>query len=444
MALRMGLLRYFVPSRQPGRFEEAPSRSRSLLFREFLGFGSSSVILQVSRVVSGLVVAALLGPATWGWWYLLNLIVAYGALTQLGALNGLNREVPAALGRGQAEESVALRRVALGVVLAATGGVSVVLLAVAWWWPGIVSLTDLALVVALLITHQAFGYVSTCLKATTNFFVVARLQFVLAVGYPVFGIAGAWAYGLPGFIVGQAVAYMVATVIASRHPEVVVAPRVDVARVRSLVSIGFPIMLVGVVHTLFSTVDRWVVVAFLGAEPLGYYSLAIMALGAVGLLPQVIAQQLYPRMAHAWAARSDTAELRSLAGRVRRMSFVVVVPVALVGLLVAPPAVRALLPAFAAGIPALMVTLFVPVVGAVGQGYGSVLHMLDRQSWLLAAIIVSALVNVGLSLLLVGPFGLVGVAYGTLGAFACFSALRVALGAKALEIEERGLAQRVE
>jgi len=86
----------------------------------------------------------------------------------------------------------------------------------------------------------------------------------------------------------------------------------------------------------------------------------------------------------------------------------------------------------------------VPVVGAVGQGYGSVLHMLDRQSWLLIAIIVSALVNVGLSLLLVGPFGLVGVAYGTLGAFACFSALRVALGAKALEIEERGLAQRVE
>jgi O-antigen/teichoic acid export membrane protein len=404
------------------------------LLREFLGFGSSSVVMQGSRVVSGLVVAGMLGPATWGWWYLLNLIVAYGALTQLGALNGMNREVPAALGRGQAGAAADLRRTALGVVFAGTGTASLVLVAVAALMPGVIALAELGSMLVLLLAHQGFHYAATSLKATTRFATVARLQFGMALIYPLFAVTGAWAYGLPGFIAGQVATYLVLSLLAGLSREVSYRPRLQFARARSLVGIGFPIMLVGLVHTLFSTVDRWVVAVFLGAVPLGHYSLAIMALGAVGLLPQVIAQQFYPRVAFAWSARGDLAEMRHLANQARRMTLAAVTPVVAVALLVLPPAVRAFLPEFAPGVPALSITMFVPVIATIGQGYGGILHMLDRQTWLLGAILACAVVNVAVSALLVGPLGLVGVAIGTLVAFACYAAVRVVLGARAMRL----------
>ena len=410
----------------------AHTAMRATVFQEFMRFGSSSIVVQVSRVASDLIVAALLGPAIWGAWYLLNLIIAYSALTQLGAMNAMNREVPSALGRADPEEAVRIRRTALGVVLVSTSFLSLMLLLSVALVPSSVAVNELILVLALLAAHQLFGYASTTLRATMRFSTLAHLQLTLALVYPILTIGSAWAYGLPGFIVGQLLTYAAVCVLAARSSEVVYRPTFEWSKAKTLVAIGFPIMLVGLVNTLFTTVDRWVVAAYMGTEPLGHYSVAIMALGAVALLPQVIAQQFYPRIVMAWSARGDPSELRRVATTQRRLTFVAVVPVVVVSIVVLPPVVQALLPAFAPGIPALMITMFVPVVSAVGQGYGGILHALNRQTWLLGAIVVAAIANVSLSTLLVGPYGLVGVATGTLASFAILAGSRVVLGTIAL------------
>ena len=407
------------------------------MFHEFLRFGGSTLAVQATRVGAALVVAGMVGPAAWGTWYLLNLIVAYGSLTHLGALNGLNREVPAALGRGKPDEAVAIQTNALGMTLLGTGSVTAAFLLIVTVMPLPFSLLDVVLVLALLWGNQLFGFVSISLKSTTRFTALSRLQLLSSVVFPVLAIAGAWCAGLQGFIAGQVFVFTSVTFIGWRFVGIAFEPRLDWQRVRSLIRIGFPIMLVGLVYTLFTTVDRWVVTVFLGTESLGHYSLAIMAFGAVGLLPQVVAQQYYPRVAHAWAARADTAELRRLARQIRNMTLLVAAPVTAGAMLLLPPAVRALLPEYEPGISALMITVFAPIVGAFGQGYGSVLHMLNRQVWLLGGIVVAALVNLALSVSLVGPYGLAGVAIGSVVSFLVYALARVALGAIALRIEER-------
>jgi O-antigen/teichoic acid export membrane protein len=406
--------------------------NRSDLFNEFLGYGSSTVLMHLTRAGSGLVAAALLGPATWGSWYLLNLILAYGALTHLGVLNGMNREVPAALGRGETGEAAALRRTALGTTVTFTG---ITTLAVALGFTVIrgAALThELMLVLGLLIAHQLFAYAAMSLKSTVRFSSLARVQFVMATAYPLFCIPGAWLYGLPGFIFGQLLVYVLACWLAGTSAEVLREPKLEPSKAQVLIRTGLPIMLVGLVHTMFATVDRWVVVTFLGQEPLGHYSLAIMALGAVGLLPQVIAQQFYPRMAMAWSAHQDGHELRRLAARQRALTLGVVAPVVAALAFLGPIAVRELLPEYAPGIGALLIMLFVPLVVSIGQAYGNIMHVLNRQSWYLAAIAGSAAVNVVASIALVTRMGLVGVALATIAAFACLAGTRVFLGHLAL------------
>jgi O-antigen/teichoic acid export membrane protein len=255
--------------------------------------------------------------------------------------------------------------------------------------------------------------------------------------YPALAIGGAALYQVPGFILGQAVALLLVSLAGRTTSTVTWRPRFDWARGASLIRIGFPIMLVGFVHSLFATVDRWVVAAYLGPEPLGHYSLAIMALSAVALVPQVISQQFYPRMAFAWSADRDAQRLRRLAGNQRLLSFAFVVPLVVLLVVAAPPLVRWLLPAYVAGIPPLVVTLLVPLASTIGEGYGNVLNVLDKQTWYLYAIVLAVAVNLGVSFALVGPLGLVGVAWGTFAAFAVLALLRVLLGATALRRAER-------
>lgn len=412
---------------------KARSSSEKPFLIEFLRFGSSTGFVQLSRVASGLVVAALVDPAAWGVWYLLNLIIAYGGVTQLGVLNGMNREVPAASGHGDALLARQLRSTSLGFVLLTTGAALLLLFGSALTIPGLDLSKEFLLTLVLLLSTQLFTYATTSLRSTTNFTQLSRLQLLQAIVYPVFSIAGAVFLGIAGFIIGQIMALGVCTLATLGSGTVIWRPKLDMRLGRRLIGVGFPIMLVGLIHTLFATVDRWIVAGNLGPAALGHYSLAIMALSAVALLPQVISQQFYPRLAYAWSAKKDAGELRRMATRQRVFTYIAVVPMVALIALLAPPIVKAFLPQYAPGIPAILVTAMIPLVSTIGEGYGGILHVLSRQYWYIGAILATLIVNVVASLLLVGPFGLVGVAMGTFIAFIVLAISRVVLGSLALK-----------
>ena len=402
--------------------------ARMPFLREFLGFGSSTIAEQGSRLMTALVAAAILGPAVWGYWFLLNLILQYGTLFHLGAVNGMNREVPAAMGRGEPGESEALRRSALGFLGISLAAAVVIVVVMSLLLGEMLPLRDVAAALALLAAQQLFTFAITSLKARTEFGSVSRLQFVSALVYPAVVIPATFLWLLPGFMLGQALAYFLLAVAAARGTKGMYRPVVDWPRSRRLIAIGFPIMLVGVVFALFATVDRWVVAAHLDAAALGHYALALMALGAVGLLPRVISQQVYPRMAFAWAAHGDVDEMTRLVRRQRIMALVITTALCLPLAAVAPWMIRTFLPAYVPGVAPLLVTLAIPIVSSVGRGYGNVLNVLGLQVWYLAFIVVATGVNLALSLALVGPFGLVGVALGSLGGYAFMAGCLVVAG----------------
>ena len=382
--------------------------------REAAGFGSSTVLEQVSRVGTGLVAAAVLGPTVWGSWYLLNLVIRYGALAHLGAVNGMNREVPAATGRGNAVMADLARRNAFGFMLlsyvALCGMIAVLALVLGHRLP----LVELFMTLALLGAHQTYSFAATYFKASTRFGLVSRLQAASAIVFPLAAIPGALLGGLPGFILGQVITYAILSMLAGRIDRRTYQAALDHAVVRSLIRIGFPIMLVGVIHALLTTTDRWVIVLSLGQEPLGHYSLAIMAVGALQLVPMVFAQQVYPRMAHAWGATRDSSLLRELASRQARLALGAVAALVVPTALLAPTLVRTLLPAYEPGIGALLVSLVGPLIAVIGQGFGNILNVIDRQGVYLGLVAGAIAVNLVVSLLLVGPFGLIGVSVGTI------------------------------
>lgn len=400
-------------------------------FRELLGFGSSTALDQGVRLASNLVVAALIGPVAWGTWYVLNLVLRYGSMVHLGALNGMNREIPAALGRGDEQSARRIGEVALGVVLASY---AVALVAVVGVLAplGVVEPGRRAwLVAGLLAGQQLYGYAFMYLKARTQFGAASRLQVVGALTFPLATIPGAILAGLEGFLAGQILSFAVLCAVAAWRTPGLYRPRFEPPTSVRLIRIGFPIMLVGITHALFATVDRWVILYALDVEALGQYALAIMALSAVSLLPQVVAQQVYPRMAAAWGREPRWSSLEPLIVRQRWTALAVAAPAVAVVVLLAPWAIATFLPAYERGIPAVLVSMAVPLVVVLGQGYGNAFNVIGLQHWYLVAIVLGSAANLGTSLALVERFGLAGVAAGTVAGFIVFAIAIVAAGERA-------------
>jgi O-antigen/teichoic acid export membrane protein len=399
--------------------------------REFVGFGGSTVADQAMRLLANLVVAAIVGPVAWGTWYLLNLALQYGSLLHLGALNGMQREVAAAIGRGDEEAAVGLRRTAVGFVLLVYGVALAVLLGVLVPLGLVAATPRLGLMVALLISQQAFAMAFTHMKARTDFRAASRLQFASSLTYPLAAVGGAYLSGLDGFLAGLVATYVLLGIGAATATPGLFAPLFDVGASLRLLRIGFPIMLVGISYTLFATVDRWVIQGAMGAEALGHYALAIMALGAVGLLPSVVVQQVYPRMAMAWARDRRWSALEPLVARQRWSALAIALPAAAVTAVVAPWGIRTFLPGYEPAIPALLVSMTIPLISVVGQGYGNAFNVVGLQGWYLAAILLAAATNLAVSLSLVGTLGLVGVAIGTAAGFAALAAALLVAGRRA-------------
>lgn len=85
------------------------------------------------RFTVALIAAKKLGPATWGIWQLLYLILAYSSFIHLGVINGMNREIPVLNGRGDQKSVRLIKSVSLGSVLVSSimAGFSIFIFALA-------------------------------------------------------------------------------------------------------------------------------------------------------------------------------------------------------------------------------------------------------------------------------------------------------------------------
>lgn len=400
------------------------------LLREFLAFGTSTVLEQASRVITSLIVAGMVGPMVWGAWYVLNLVLRYGSLAHLGSLNGLNRQYALEMGRGNKQEAEALLRASFGALLVSVIAASLLSILVFLAVGRTDYLMPTVLTLILLVFQQMYNFTTVAFRARIQFRSVSAFQTVIALVNPAVSLPLTYFFGLNGFIVGQAIGYLVVVAYAFQREPSLYRFEFDLPRAKRLVGIGFPIMLVGVLYALFNTVDRWIILEHFGTVELGYYSIAIMALGAAALLPQIVAQQFYPRMSRQWGANRNLAELKRMARIQGLLGLAPTVLVVIAAQLVGPPLIRGLLPEFTPGISSFRIVMLAPIVNCFGQGYANLLNVTDRQYRYLGVLIWAIIGNAALSYILALPFGLQGVAWGTVIGFAMFSVGLLVVGSR--------------
>ena len=395
---------------------------------------ASNALGRIVSVVAGIaatpIIVHAVGATDYGTWILIAAIAAFGTLFEFGMSAGLVKFVAEHTARDEVDQ--AARMVAAGAWLyrLIAGLFVVVGVALAMTVPAILGLdgetADIARALGtiasldLAITMLSLAPLSV-LKGLHRFPVVNAIQAsgaVLAVGLTVVavetdtgivGVSVAWASSTLFMTVGYAI---VARRIVPRHMATPV--RRDVGDLRRLVRHSRSIAVVQVAVHLQGRLDSVVIAAALPVRNVTPYSFAQRLADGTRIATDQFGKVLLPLASEVSATRERDA-VRSLFLTSTRLTVAIALAVGLPIALLGGSILEIWVGDEFAGYGALVAILAcAAIVDLPSYPAAAVLQSLERHgpiAWMATG---SAIANVGLSIALVGPLGIEGVALGTL------------------------------
>lgn len=283
------------------------------MIKDAATYFSSLFLAQIFLFVGGFLVARFLGPTNYGIWNGLQLILLYASYSQLGVVNALNREVPLQRGKGDLLKLERTRSAAFGVVVSSSlmmsGVVGLYSFAASSSHPPLIIL-GLRFMAMIVFLQQVYGYAEVCIRTEHDFSTVSRLRRWRAMLDMSLAAFLSFVFDLAGRLWAATLTWIAALLYVWGRRAVPFRPTFDLDETGRLIAIGLPIMLVGLVSGLFQTIDRVLILKFLGQTDLGYYGIGLMAMSTLGILPGVAAEILYPRLAERYGQTGSPSQLK--------------------------------------------------------------------------------------------------------------------------------------
>jgi O-antigen/teichoic acid export membrane protein len=419
------------------------------LIRDSVGFAATQYVVRVALMLRGVIAARLLGPGSYGAWNAITLILDYGMFSPLGTQQGLDQAVPARIVDG---DPVRLRRIERAglfniSVTSAVFAAAVLLYfsrsqgQIRTFW----GLDGVAAALGCVVLTNLANYLLTLQRSHGDITSVS-IWFALQGGLgTVLGLSlipsfGAWGL-LWGWLASTAVALLYARWKSPASVPLLPGTSEDSL---ALVRVGFPMYLYLGSNLLMRSIDRIMVLRFVGVEGLGYYSLGLMALTLVLYLPDSVSYVLYPHFLRRYREGGDRPEaIREDALRALRVLTVIIAGVCGLTFLGAREAVTWLLPSFVPGATVVRVLCFGAAGLAIANLSSILLMTLGRQLQLVPAAIFMTALGVALDYTaLQQGRGIDGVAWATFATFGVNGAVMLWLACRGLGLAPgRRLAQ---
>jgi O-antigen/teichoic acid export membrane protein len=392
-----------------------PSATKRFLL-ELGAYGGSVVLLQGLRFGISVVCAGIVSPPEWGLWTLLNSVLAYSFVADLGISNGMNRDIPLYRGAGNRVRagriSDASRSFALvSSVLCALGA------AVYATYRGGPMQHEFLAFAGLLLLYRLFTFAQCYAMAFEDFGRVTRSNLALAALTSTVCLPLTIYFGLRGYLYSQIVTFALGGILYLKPLVSSFRWNFDREDLADLAKGGLPIAAVGITASLVTSADRWLVSGVLGMEAIGHYSLVGMVWGTMSLLPQVIATRMYPGMSSEWGANRSGTALRAMLKRYTLLGLALTVPLVAVVEVVGPLLAETFLPAYRPGIPAMQIAVLGFAFQPVVHGCACLFNVLGKQQFVFAVQTAALAGAVGLTMALFSlGYGLAGAAFASAAA----------------------------
>lgn len=248
-------------------------------------------------VIRGVLVPRVLDPATYGIYKTFLIIPVYVRAGHLGAVSGLSRQIPFYLGKGDDESLKASVRVAYTFSLGSALLSCLFLIGYSFRFPQMSTRVALWVFLFFVVSGQQSKLQETYLLGYQKFIAVSRLNLAQNIYSTIFAVIGAWSFGLMGVIVATALDGVL-TLFLFRKVSGIGFPGLSLDRTvtKELLSVGSPLLVTGLLNNLLLSIDKLVIVKFLGMAAMGYYSLAATFVLYMNDLSNLLSRVVFPKM----------------------------------------------------------------------------------------------------------------------------------------------------
>jgi O-antigen/teichoic acid export membrane protein len=386
---------------------------------------------QALSLVCSFLVASILGPAGFGVWRYLKLILAYLVRVGEAGTEGLRRELPEAIGAGRVAQADDMMQTLIAahllVGMGLAGLCAVAAKVLPRWWPAVPGVVWMA--VALIVPVQiVYHIVVAALHARERVGRYSRITFAFALSSAVMiPLGAAWA-GLPGALVGLFASYGGPLVWLIRCGEFPRLARPRWATLRSVWTVGLPIWMTWIPVLVLSDIDEWLVAVHLGTSALGLYGIAVGLGILLRFLPKIYGVVYQPFLLRRLGATQDWAALKPYVVQSLRL-IAYSVPLAIVALyFLVDPLVALVLPAYRDAVPATKLYCLVTFWCLLPPVTFMVCVAARRtRRWLVQTLLLIAAYTVIASLVLRAGGGIVGASACRGAAYTAYSVLQIRL-----------------
>jgi O-antigen/teichoic acid export membrane protein len=368
---------------------KAPGAKLSLAF--LVGsLAGGNVISSFLRMIGGILQARFVLPSVLGLYNGIGLVLGYVPFLQIGVLNGMNRELPYYIGKGDRQRAWELAAAAQAWALAISAVVDLVLFGIAGWqlvrgelWLAAGWATNAVL--TLFLFYNTY-YLRMTYRTAHDFAKLALVNVVEnAVALALVVLVAL--LNFYGMCLRALLAGAVSTAILYYWRPVRVGPIWNFRHLKHLLIIGAPIFGVGQIYSWWSVFDSTMVLGYLGDEGMGLYALVVVAVTTLEQLPLSLGQVVYPRMAEQYGRKENIRDLIRIAKKPIIITVAGMVPIIGFCWLVVDPVVRIILPKYLGAVPAIKWSLLIPFVSSFAP-INNVFNVVRRQVMYFTAIII--------------------------------------------------------
>jgi len=412
------------------RVKEFPS-----FLKDFVSIASALSFRTISQFFSNYFAALWLGPSDFGLWQGLKLILLYAPGLNLGVNNAMYREIPILKGEDE-EKNLSkiniIENTSFAFSLAMGAVISFSLIGLSFFFSYRWYLRLIAIAVFLSYLNEFYGYYW---RAHKSFQKVSKVESISGIG-SLITVGFVYLFRLIGVILGVIIQQILTVFYYIKRSRREFNLFINIRTLLNLIKIGFPISAMVYAYQLFTTVDRLIILKYLGKTALGYYSLGSLAFVPIGMLFTSFNSVVYPRLGELYGkVNKDPKKLKEIVFETIYVLSLIISP--LVGFLILflPLFVKVFLPQYMPGVKAADF-LFISLLLISVMGMASMLLLVtNRQMINLLNYLSAAIINGVVSIVIVKfGFGIEGVALGTLVAYFSYFLLTMSCAKKILNL----------
>ena len=259
-------------------------------------FTFTSLLLNFSNLVSGFLVYRWIAPEFMGIWQSVTLLDTYSQIFRLGVVNGLNRELPFYLGKGETAKAHLFAQTAKLysywqiIFFLITAAVVIPFLGPKQDW--ILPLVSIVLVISIGIYNS---YLQGTFRANADFHKLSRVQGISSF-VKLLSLYLVYKYHFSGFCMQQVIVAAVNGIFLHLYRPIKMPAKWDFPTFKELVKTGLPIFIASYIITATLTFPRIHLLNHGTVRMLGLYAPLFTLLGTFSVFSDSFMQFFYPRL----------------------------------------------------------------------------------------------------------------------------------------------------